>query len=286
MRNLSLLTLIPALFTGCGALLMTDGESEIRHRYYAVYSEDLKSVVVADETYHWDCSGTMARCYDHESDYSLALFRIDPADTAKRDTLLRVPGATTFPGGYDDPILFLNLGRNMLLHGRTDSSHQRHLMLSDAQGKGETDLYDAPGLRDRYLMAVTPNPAFSRAAAVGHGNRRGELVVLFFDLEKRALADSVVIAVAPEDTTARFGRGVLWESDSSLVIYGKGSSSMEGEVGYRVKGAILTDTIPRFGCLPYRATSSGPVDGGGTRIRWSETGLSREPAESWRCKPE
>jgi hypothetical protein len=283
MRYPALLALTALSLTGCGALLMTDGEAEIRHRRHAITSDGGSDIIVGEESYLWDCGGTMARCYDRESDFGYAIYRIDPADASKRDTLARFPGSRAFPGGYAEPILYHSTARDRMLERHTDTTGASRLMLTDARGRNGIDLLALPGVSGRYVADALPSPDFGRAALLTQSARFNPMI-LIVDLGAVEPVDSVEVPLADFDTTAAFGRGLLWESDTSLVMYGKGHFTDKGEVAYRIRGGAVTDTIARWGCLDPRRTSSGPFKADGSRLRMSDSGLVIDPPEPWRCK--
>jgi hypothetical protein len=271
------------VFSGCGVLLVEGGPG-IGHRYYAVYSDDGKAVVVAEESYTWNCSGTMARCRDRESDFHDVLYRIDPEFPARRDTLAVFPGGRGIVGSYYDPVLFLSLSRDRLLYAYSDSSRQYHLEMSSADGHDPFDLETLPKLRDGGCLSFVPSPGFGRAACMRYGEAR-TLTVYFLDLDTREMADSIRIPMTPDDTASGYGRGLLWESDSSLVVYSRTPFPEHAGNAYRIRGGRLTDSIPELGCLPLRITSSSPFDESGNQIVMADTGLVKFPRDMRRCRP-
>lgn len=281
MRMRSIPAILAAGISGCAPLL-TDGIAEIRHRVYAVHSDGSGAVVVGEETYLWDCGGTMARCYDRESGHGYAVFRVDPALPGKRDTLMSLPGIKAFGGGYADPLLYHSTARDRMLAAHSDSLGY-HLVVADKDGGGTFDLMSLEGLKGRSIADAAPSPDFGKAALLAThpgGNR-----VIFVDLRGKAVLDSVGIP-GYADTVETGGLRLHWESDSALVVYAqrRGYSTL-GAHGFRVRGASITDTLPSVGCLPYNKSSSGPYDAGGGRLRYSDSAVTVEPRPAWRCIP-
>lgn len=274
---------LSAILAGCQGTSSSLPMKEKIHLYRAVYSEDQSAVAVMDEYLLKECDGPALEGGCDWTPLRFLLYRVDTADTSKRDTLFDVPSGQAWNGSHEEgPPFYFSPLHGRLLHGELDPKLGQHLILSDAQGRGRTDLIALPGTQNLKMKDAVPSPSFARLAVPAQPSL-STVKVVFVDLEIPALVDSIEFPKSAADTVDFIYHRVFWESESSLVVYGYDGHPGFGTAAYRIKGGKVVQTIHQWGCMPPEPPQSSPYDGRGTRAVFTDSGLVRLPVEPRKC---